>query len=82
VVAINAIHLDQMPAFDYDTLLWGERQIRSVANLTREDARGFLKIASELKIKPRVILFSLEDANRALVAVRDETENGSAVIVP
>jgi propanol-preferring alcohol dehydrogenase len=39
VVAINAIHLDQMPAFDYDKLLWGERQIRSVANMTRQDAR-------------------------------------------
>jgi propanol-preferring alcohol dehydrogenase len=39
-VAINAIHLDQMPAFDYDKLLWGERQIRSVANMTREDHGG------------------------------------------
>ncbi len=82
VVAINAIHLDQMPAFDYDTLLWGERQIRSVANMTRDDARDFLKIAGELKIRPRVVEFSLDDANKALVAVRDETENGSAVIVP
>jgi propanol-preferring alcohol dehydrogenase len=82
VVAINAIHLDQMPAFDYDTLLWGERQIRSVANMTRDDARDFLKIAGELKIRPRVVAFSLDDANQALVAVRDETENGSAVIVP
>ena len=43
VVAINAIHLDQMPSFDYDKLLWGERQIRSVANMTRQDARDFLK---------------------------------------
>jgi alcohol dehydrogenase, propanol-preferring len=43
VVAINAIHLDQMPAFDYDKLLWGERQIRSVANMTRQDARDFLE---------------------------------------
>jgi propanol-preferring alcohol dehydrogenase len=82
VVAINAIHLDQMPAFDYDTLLWGERQIRSVANMTRQDARDFLKIAMELEIRPRVSVFSLDDANRALIAVRDETENGPAVIVP
>jgi propanol-preferring alcohol dehydrogenase len=82
VVAINAIHLDHMPAFDYDTLLWGERQIRSVANMTRDDARDFLKIAGELRIRPRVVEFSLDDANQALVAVRDETENGSAVIVP
>jgi alcohol dehydrogenase, propanol-preferring len=81
VVAINAIHLDAMPAFDYDKLLWGERQIRSVANMTRDDARDFLKIAQELAIKPRVVTFSLDDANKALVAVKDETEAGSAVIV-
>ena len=43
VVAINAIHLDRMPEFDYDRLLWGERQIRSVANMTRADARDFLE---------------------------------------
>jgi propanol-preferring alcohol dehydrogenase len=69
VVAINAIHLDEMPAFDYDHLLWGERQIRSVANMTRDDARDFLKIAHELKIKPKVTVFPLEDANKALLAV-------------
>jgi len=81
VVAINAIHLDQMPAFDYDKLLWGERQIRSVANMTREDARDFLKLAYDLKIQPQVTTFTLEDANKALLAVKDETESGSAVIV-
>jgi propanol-preferring alcohol dehydrogenase len=81
VVAINAIHLDQMPAFNYDKLLWGERQIRSVANMARSDARDFLKIAHELKIHPRVTIFSLEDANKAIVAVKEETESGSAVIV-
>jgi propanol-preferring alcohol dehydrogenase len=82
VVAINAIHLDQMPAFDYDKLLWGERQIRSVANMTRQDARDFLKIAHDLKIRPEVTAFSLEDANKALLAVKEETADGSAVIVP
>jgi propanol-preferring alcohol dehydrogenase len=82
VVAINAIHLDQMPAFNYDKLLWGERQIRSVANMTREDARDFLKIARDLNIQPKVSVFSLDDANQALLAVKNETENGSAVIVP
>jgi propanol-preferring alcohol dehydrogenase len=82
VVAINAIHLDQMPAFDYDKLLWGERQIRSVANMTRDDARDFLKIAHDLKIQPRASVFSLDDAIKALLAVKDETEHGSAVIVP
>jgi propanol-preferring alcohol dehydrogenase len=81
VVAINAIHLDSMPAFDYDKLLWGERQIRSVANMTRADATDFLKIAQRLAIQPRVVTFSLDDANKALVAVKDETQNGSAVIV-
>ena len=81
VVAINAIHLDQIPAFNYDTLLWGERQIRSVANMTRDDARDFLKIAHDLNIRPKVTKFSLEDANAALLAVKDETEEGSAVIV-
>jgi alcohol dehydrogenase, propanol-preferring len=82
VVAINAIHLDQMPAFDYDKLLWGERQIRSVANMTRQDARDFLKVAQALNIRPRVTAFKLEDANQALLAVKEETEQGSAVIVP
>jgi alcohol dehydrogenase, propanol-preferring len=82
VVAINAIHLDQMPAFDYDKLLWGERQLRSVANMTRQDARDFLAIAQELKIQPQVAVFSLQDANKALLAVKEETQRGSAVIVP
>jgi propanol-preferring alcohol dehydrogenase len=82
VVAINAIHLDRMPAFDYDTLLWGERQIRSVANMTRQDARDFLEIAHDLNIRPRVTAFSLDDANQALLAVKTEASTGSAVIVP
>jgi propanol-preferring alcohol dehydrogenase len=82
VVAINAIHLDQMPVFDYDKLLWGERQIRSVANMTRADARDFLILARDLKIQPRVSVFPLREANKALLAVKEETENGSAVIVP
>jgi alcohol dehydrogenase, propanol-preferring len=82
VVAINAIHLDQMPVFDYDKLLWGERQIRSVANMTRQDARDFLKIARDLNIRPQVAIFSLNDANDALLAVKKETERESAVIVP
>jgi propanol-preferring alcohol dehydrogenase len=82
VVAINAIHLDQMPAFDYDKLLWGERQIRSVANMTRQDARDLLKIAHELNIRPRVKAFPLEQANNALLAVKEETQQGSVVIVP
>jgi propanol-preferring alcohol dehydrogenase len=82
VVAINAIHLDQMPAFDYDKLLWGERQIRSVANMTRQDARDFLKLVAELGIRPEVTVFSLDDANKALLAVKHENELGSLVLVP
>lgn len=82
VVAINAIHLDQMPSFDYDTLLWGERQIKSVANMTRQDATEFLAIAHRLGIRPRVQIFSLDQANEGLAAVKHETEEGSAVIVP
>jgi propanol-preferring alcohol dehydrogenase len=81
VVAINAIHLDQVPAFDYDTLLWGERQIRSVANMTRQDARDFLALAREIGLRPPVVAFPLEEANRALAAVKHETENAAAVIV-
>jgi propanol-preferring alcohol dehydrogenase len=81
VLAINAIHLDQMPAFDYDKLLWGERQIRSVANMTRQDARDFLKIATELKVQPQITTFPLQDANQALLAVKNESDLGSTVIV-
>lgn len=82
VVAINAIHLDQMPAFDYDTLLWGERQIRSVANMTRDDARDYLELAAEIGIKPEVQTFPLDQANEALQAVKNETANGPCVILP
>ena len=81
VVAINAIHLDQMPAFEYDKLLWGERQLRSVANMTRQDARDFLALALELNIEQAVTEFPLAEANRALAAVKHETADGSAVIV-
>lgn len=81
VVAINAIHLDQMPAFDYDKLLWGERQLRSVANMTRQDARDFLALAREIDFRPRVTTFPLESANQALEAVKHESADGSVVIV-
>jgi propanol-preferring alcohol dehydrogenase len=81
IVAINAIHLDRMPAFDYDRLLWGERQLRSVANMTRQDARDFLALARDLDFRPTVAIFPLDEANRALEAVKHETADGSAVIV-
>ncbi len=80
VVAINAIHLDRIPQFDYDSLLWGERQIRSVANMTRADARDFLEIAAKIGLKPKVTVFPLEQANEALTAVKNDQINGAAVI--
>jgi propanol-preferring alcohol dehydrogenase len=82
VVAINAIHLDRMPQFDYDKLLWGERQLRSVANMTRADARDFLELAAEINLKPKVTVFSLDQANEALLAVKSDRIDGAAVIVP
>jgi alcohol dehydrogenase, propanol-preferring len=82
VVAINAIHLDCMPQFDYDRLLWGERQIRSVANMTRADARDFLALAAEIGLKPNVTVFPLDQANEALLAVKHDAIDGAAVIVP
>lgn len=82
VVAINAIHLDRMPEFDYDSLLWGERQLRSVANMTREDGREFVKLAREIGIKPKTTVFSLADVNRALEGLYREQFDGAAVVVP
>ena len=82
VVAINAIHLDRIPQFDYDRLLWGERQLRSVANMTRDDARDFIALAAKIDLKPRVTVFSLEQANEALMAVKNDAVDGAAVIVP
>jgi propanol-preferring alcohol dehydrogenase len=82
VVAINAIHLDRIPEFDYDRLLWGERQIRSVANMTRADAREFLSVAAEIHMQPRVTVFPLEEANEALAAIKGDAVDGAAVIVP
>jgi propanol-preferring alcohol dehydrogenase len=82
IVAINAIHLDRVPEFDYDRLLWGERQIRSVANMTRSDARDFLRIAAEIRLQPKVTVFSLDQANQALAAVKHDAIDGAAVIIP
>jgi propanol-preferring alcohol dehydrogenase len=82
VVAINAIHLDRVPQFDYDTLLWGERQIRSVANMTRADARDFLALAAQIGLRPKVTVFKLDQANDALLAVKNDAIDGAAVIVP
>jgi propanol-preferring alcohol dehydrogenase len=80
VVAINAIHLDCIPRFDYDSLLWGERELRSVTNMTRADAHDFLELAGALKLTPAVRSFPLERVNDALRAVDSDTIDGSAVI--
>jgi len=82
IVAINAIHLDRMPQFDYDSILWGERQIRSVTNMTRQDGHDFLKVAAEISLRPEVQTFSLEDANRALLAQKEDRLNRTAVLLP
>jgi propanol-preferring alcohol dehydrogenase len=82
VVAINAIHLDRIPEFNYDRLLWGERQMRSVTNMTRSDARDFLQLAAEINLRPKTTVFSLNQANEALAAVKNDSINGAAVIVP
>jgi propanol-preferring alcohol dehydrogenase len=81
IVAINAIHLDRVPQFDYDRLLWGERQLRSVTNMTRADARDFLEIAADIGMRPKVTAFPLDQANEALLAVKRDAIDGAAVIV-
>ena len=78
-VAINAIHLDGIPAFDYD-LLWGERVLRSVANYTRADARDFLALAAEIPIRTEIERLPLGDADDALRRLKAGRLNGTAVL--
>jgi propanol-preferring alcohol dehydrogenase len=80
-VAINAIHLDGIPAFDYD-LLWRERVLRSVANYTRADARALLALAAEIPIRTEVELFPLDAANEALTRLKNGQTKGTAVLEP
>jgi propanol-preferring alcohol dehydrogenase len=82
IVAINAIHLDRIPEFDYDSLLWEERQLRSVANMTRQDGRDFIELAAKIGIRPRTTVFPLEEVNEALQAVAGDRVDGAAVVVP
>jgi propanol-preferring alcohol dehydrogenase len=81
IVAINAIHLDRIPQFDYDSLLWGERQLRSVANMTRQDGRDFVALATKIGIHPRTTTFRLDQVNEALQAVANDAIDGAAVVV-
>jgi propanol-preferring alcohol dehydrogenase len=81
VVVCAGIHMSPIPSFDYD-LLWGERVLRSVANLTRADGREFLELAGEQEINAEVEVFPLEQANVALRAHKTGTLRGTAVLVP
>jgi alcohol dehydrogenase, propanol-preferring len=78
-VAINAIHLDEIPTFDYD-LLWRERGLRSVANFTRRDATEFLALAAEIPIRTIVDEYPLANANEALAALAHGNVSGAAVL--
>lgn len=78
-VAINAIHLDHIPEFDYRKL-WLERSLRSVANFTRRDAEEFLALAAEIPIRTVVDLSPLDEANSALRRLRDGELDGAAVV--
>lgn len=78
-VVCAGIHMSPIPSFDYD-LLWGERSIQSVANLTREDGMEFLQLVKQIPIRPEVKVYSLEDANQALDDLRHGRFQGSAVL--
>jgi propanol-preferring alcohol dehydrogenase len=79
-VICAGIHMSEIPAFSYD-ILWEERIVRSVANLTRKDGEDFFQIASEIKLKTETRLFPLHEANEALAAVRNGKIRGAAVLV-
>jgi propanol-preferring alcohol dehydrogenase len=79
-VAINAIHLDRIPEFDY-SLLWRERQIRSVANYTRTDASSFLELAAEIPVRTATQEYRLSETGAALYDVTRGTTRGTAVLV-
>jgi propanol-preferring alcohol dehydrogenase len=79
-VVCAGIHMSDIPAFPY-RLLWGERSICSVANLTRADGEAFMQLAARLDLKPSVERFALADANEALVRLRAGRLRGAAVLV-
>jgi propanol-preferring alcohol dehydrogenase len=81
VVVCGGIHMSDIPRFPYE-LLWGERVIRSVANLTRRDGEEFLQIAPQVPVRTEVQTFSLSAANEALSALREGRLRGAAVLVP
>ncbi len=81
VVVCGGIHMSTIPAFAYE-LLWGERVVRSVANLTRADGTEFLSLAARAGLHVEVQRFPLGEANRALAALRSGALQGAAVLVP
>ena len=80
-VVCAGIHMSDIPAFPY-AILWGERSIRSVANLTRRDGEEFLRIAPQVPVKTAVEIFDLTQANEALQRLREGHITGAAVLVP
>ena len=80
-VVLGGIHMSDIPAMPYK-ILWGERVVRSVANLTRQDAVEFLDIAARTPIRTTVETFPLEDANEALRRLREGELTGAAVLLP
>jgi propanol-preferring alcohol dehydrogenase len=80
-VVCGGIHMSDIPSFPY-ALLWGERRIQSVANLTRADGERFMRIAAAIPLKTEVTTYSLEQANAALDDLRAGHLTGAAVLVP
>lgn len=80
-VVCAGIHMSDIPTFPYDTL-WGERQIMSVANLTRKDGIDFLAVAAKANIRTHTTVFPLAEANEALAQLRDGKLVGAAVLRP
>jgi alcohol dehydrogenase, propanol-preferring len=80
-IVCAGIHMSDIPSFSYD-LLWEERSIRSVANLTRHDATVFLRIAPGVPVRTRVTTYPLPHANRALADFRSGRLTGAAVLMP
>ena len=80
-VVCAGIHMSDIPSFPY-SLLWGERSICSVANLTRGDGREFMKLAGQIDLRPSIQTFALQDANQALDQLRRGVLQGAAVLIP
>ena len=80
-VVCAGIHMSAIPSFDY-RLLWGERVLQSVANLTRADGEAFFTLLENLALQTHVQTFALHDANAAVQALRSGAVNGAAVLIP